>query len=147
VGNLVKIAWPRYGAQSAADLKASLALAKTEKEETPPKEPWTGEPESLEQLLDRYILEAKFSARTAGATLYLMQSRARDGTVTQCTEHQKLKLFIAPRCEFQRGNNFPAFVEPPSNYHQIKPMFSHIFLYFSRYLEGIGWSDYSYYKY
>ena len=101
---MVKIGWPRYGAQSAADLKASLALAKKEKEEAPIKEPWTGEPDSLDQLLDRYILEAKFSARTPGATLYLVQSRARDGTITQCTEHQKLKLFVAPRYEFQPGN-------------------------------------------
>lgn len=69
---------------------------KKEEETIKPREPWTGEPETLDGLLDVYLLESKFSARTLGCTMYLMQAKARDGTTTQCVDGQKFKLFIVP---------------------------------------------------
>ena len=88
-------AWPRYGAQSAEDARAAMALAaKVEQEESKPIEPWTGEPESLNELVDKYVIENKFSGRIPGTTLYLVQCRARDGSTSQALENQRFKLFI-----------------------------------------------------
>lgn len=86
---------PRYGAQSAADAKAALAMAaKVEEEETKALEPWTGEPTNQEELMDRYIIEAKCSGRTPGTTLFLVQSKFRDGSESQVLEGQRFKLFL-----------------------------------------------------
>ena len=75
-----------------------MALAaKAEEESKVVQEPWSGEPETIDQLLDRYIVEGKCSGRTAGTTLYLVQCKARDGGVSQALEGQKFKLFLVPR--------------------------------------------------
>ena len=71
-----------------------MALAaKVEQEDSKSIEPWTGEPESLDELQDRYVIENKFSGRTAGTTLYLVQCRGRDGSTSQALENQRFKLF------------------------------------------------------
>ena len=50
----------RYSPKSNADATAALALVKKEEEDaTKVIEPWTNEPETLEELMDKYIVEAK----------------------------------------------------------------------------------------
>ena len=67
---------------------------KKEEPETPAQiTPWE-EPATLELLLDRYILENKFSGRTAGTSLYLVHSKRRDGMVDQVVPDQQYKLFL-----------------------------------------------------
>ena len=60
-------------------------------------EPWVNEPESVDQLLHHYIIEGKFAGRVPGTTLFLVQSKNRDGTYHQVVENQKFKLFLVPR--------------------------------------------------
>lgn len=82
----------RYGNEK----EVQALLAKREEEEAVVQEkvvPWS-EPESLNLLLDRYIVEGKFAGRTPGTTLYVVQSRNRSGSVDQCTPDQKFKLFM-----------------------------------------------------
>ena len=63
---------PRCGAHPKEEAQASLSQGI-------PREPWVGEPEGLEDLVDRYIIEAKFSGRAPAATMYLVQSRGGMG--------------------------------------------------------------------
>ena len=77
-------------------LKAKEEEAKTSKVAL---EPWVNEPDSVEQLLQKYILEGKFAGRVPGTTLFLVQSRSRDGTYHQVVENQKFKLFLVPRLD------------------------------------------------
>ena len=57
----------RYSPKSNADATAALALVKKEEEDaTKVIEPWTNEPETLEELMDKYIVEAKFPGRNHG---------------------------------------------------------------------------------
>ena len=51
----------------------------------------------MDELVDRYVIEGKFSGRTAGTTLYLVQAKARDGSLHQAVEGQRFKLFLVPR--------------------------------------------------
>lgn len=73
-------------------------VAKQEAEDKEAKEakmtPWV-EPESVQLLLDHYIVEGKFSGRTPGTTLYLVGSKKRDGIADQIQPNQKYKLFLA----------------------------------------------------
>lgn len=55
--------------------------------------PWV-EPESLQLLHDQYIVESKFSGRVPGTTLFLVNSKKRDGTCDQVCQNQKFKLFL-----------------------------------------------------
>ena len=88
----------RYSPKSNADATAALALVKKEEEDaTKVIEPWTNEPETLEELMDKYIVEAKFPGRNHGSTMFLVQSKARDGTSHQIIQGQKYKLFVATR--------------------------------------------------
>lgn len=83
----------RYGTHGT-DMQ--LLLAKKEEEEAVVPEkvvPWS-EPDTLNLLLDRYIVEGKFSGRTPGTTLYLVQACNRAGHVDQCTPDQRFKLFM-----------------------------------------------------
>lgn len=75
----------------------ALAAKKEEDDAKVRVEPWTGEPESMEQLMERYVIEAKFVGRTVGTTMILVHAKGRDGSYHQCLEGQRLKLFIAPR--------------------------------------------------
>ncbi|CAK9074968.1 Uncharacterized protein SCF082_LOCUS36423 [Durusdinium trenchii] len=88
----------KYGAQSQEDAKAALALAAKKEEEDSKAivEPWTGEPETLDELTDRYIIEAKFVGRAVGTTLVIVQAKGRDGSYHQAVENQRYKLFVAP---------------------------------------------------
>ena len=88
----------RYSPKSNADATAALALVKKEEEDaTKVIEPWTNEPETLEELMDKYIVEAKFPGRNHGSTMFLVQSKARDGSSHQIIQGQKYKLFVATR--------------------------------------------------
>lgn len=55
-----------------------------------------GEPLLLVELLDKYIVEGRFAARTPGASLYLTHAVARDGSRIQMLDSQKFKLFLVP---------------------------------------------------
>ena len=59
-------------------------------------EPWTGEPENLDELLDRYVVESKFSGRAPACTLYLVCAKNRSGDLHQALPSQRFKLFLAP---------------------------------------------------
>jgi len=83
----------RFGV--AAGPEEALVPAPSEPE-SEPLPPWT-EPESLDQLLDAYIVEAKMAGRIGGTSLYLMPVKRRDGSVTEIIDGQKWKLFLAPR--------------------------------------------------
>ena len=88
----------RYSPKSNADATAALALVKKEEEDAKKViEPWTNEPETLDELLDKYIVEAKFPGRVPGSTMFLVQSKARDGSSHQIVQGQKYKLFVATR--------------------------------------------------
>ena len=88
----------RYSPKSNADATAALALVKKEEEDaTKVIEPWTNEPETLEELMDKYIVEATFPGRNHGSTMFLVQSKARDGSSHQIIQGQKYKLFVATR--------------------------------------------------
>lgn len=86
----------RYGKNPEAEKQAAL-LAKQEEESAQKQaetfEPWV-EPQTLESLQDKYILEAKFSGRVPGATMILCQAKRRDGSIDQVVGNQKMKLFI-----------------------------------------------------
>ncbi|CAJ1388885.1 unnamed protein product [Effrenium voratum] len=69
---------------------------------------WEGEPDTLDQLVDQYIIECKMSGRTAGTTLILVQSKSRNNQTTDVTEGQQFKLYLAahvdvavPKGEYQ----------------------------------------------
>ncbi|CAK9003468.1 unnamed protein product [Durusdinium trenchii] len=79
----------------AAGPEEALVPAPSEPE-SEPLPPWT-EPESLDQLLDAYIVETKMAGRIGGTSLYLMPVKRRDGSVTEIIDGQKWKLFLAPR--------------------------------------------------
>lgn len=89
----------RYGTDRDAEVQEALLLAKKEEETSAAMaealEPWH-EPDTIEALLDAYIVESKFSGRTAGTTLFCVQSKRRDGTLDQVPPSQKFKLFLAP---------------------------------------------------
>ncbi|CAL1172840.1 unnamed protein product [Cladocopium goreaui] len=96
--NILKDFDQKYSPKSNADATAALALVKKEEEDaTKVIEPWTNEPETLEELMDKYIVEAKFPGRNHGSTMFLVQSKARDGSSHQIIQGQKYKLFVATR--------------------------------------------------
>eukprot|EP00435_Cladocopium_sp_Y103_P058278 s510_g20.t1 len=74
----------KYGKQQASEIQA--LVAKQEADDKEAKEakipPWV-EPESVQLLLDHYIVEGKFSGRTPGTTLYLVGAKKRDGNADQ----------------------------------------------------------------
>ena len=57
--------------------------------------PWSDEPTTLDSLNDAYIVEAKVTGRSAGTTIYLVQSKQRGGAAEQVEEGQQYKLFLA----------------------------------------------------
>lgn len=76
--------------------EAALALATKAKEAPDTMEPWTGEPGTLDEMLDRYVVESKFSGRAPACTLYLVCAKTRSGDLHQALPSQKFKLFLAP---------------------------------------------------
>lgn len=56
-------------------------------------EPWD-EPETLEKLVDAYVLEAKMAGKVAGTSLYVVPAKARDGTMKGTVDGQQYKLFL-----------------------------------------------------
>lgn len=71
----------------------SLEVAPAEPVEQEVLEPWD-EPLTMEDLLDKYILESKMSGRVANTTLVLTRAKQRDGTVSQIVDGQQFKLFL-----------------------------------------------------
>eukprot|EP00435_Cladocopium_sp_Y103_P052797 s10_g16.t1 len=59
-------------------------------------QPWCNEPTTLEELLDRYIVENKMPASVAGGMLYLTKAATRAGELVDVVPEQKHKLFLAP---------------------------------------------------
>ena len=55
---------------------------------------WVTEPTTLPGMLDKYIVENKMPGRVPGTTLFLVQSKARDGSIEETVEGQTLKLFL-----------------------------------------------------
>ncbi|CAJ1344537.1 unnamed protein product [Effrenium voratum] len=82
-------------------------------------EGWHGEPEKLDDLTRRYIIEAKVSGRTAGTTLYLVQAKDRDNKLEGVVENQQWKLFLAAHLpvelspdEYQIAHGASKFLKP-----------------------------------
>ena len=50
---------------------------------------WTGEPTTVEGLLDRYHIENKIPGRIPATTLYLTLAMGRDGNATEVIENQR----------------------------------------------------------
>ena len=57
---------------------------------------WEKEPTTIDELMDKYLLETKVSGKTPGTTLFVVQSKARDGTVEDVHGDQDFKLFLVP---------------------------------------------------
>ncbi|CAL1147634.1 unnamed protein product [Cladocopium goreaui] len=110
----------KYGRNPEAERQAAL-IAKQEDDagqKVEAFEPWD-EPQTLEALQDKYIVECKFSGRCAGTTLVLCQSKKRDGVVDQVTGNQRFKLFMVAHCkvtvpgmDFQIAHGPSKFVKP-----------------------------------
>lgn len=74
------------------------AVVSAEEEQDPASmepEPWVKEPKDLTAMTDEYIIETKIPGRVPGTSLYVVQSRKRNGDVTECLEGQSMKLFLA----------------------------------------------------
>ena len=69
------------------------ALVPVEEPPEDPVEPWS-EPLTVEELVDKYIIESKFAGRYPGTTLYLTQAKDRSGALHQVEEGQRFKLFL-----------------------------------------------------
>ncbi|CAK9077267.1 unnamed protein product [Durusdinium trenchii] len=84
----------QYGRKNAAEIQA-LVVAAQEEQKAPPVKivPWE-EPVALEQVMDQYVVETKFSGRMAGTSLLLVRARRRDGSLSQVVDDQEFKLFI-----------------------------------------------------
>ena len=73
----------------------SLSGASTSLADTESQLPAWAEPKTLEELTNTYNVENKIAGRTAGSTLYLVQSKGRDGQVRECADpNQQFKLFL-----------------------------------------------------
>ena len=57
-------------------------------------EPWPNEPRSMEKLMDQHVVEAKFTGRTAGTSLILVNAASRDGKKINTVQDQEYKLFL-----------------------------------------------------
>ena len=57
-------------------------------------EPWEGEPSSMDQLMDLYIVESKFAGRVAGTSMYLTLAPFRNGVRKNVVDDQEFKLFM-----------------------------------------------------
>ena len=62
-------------------MKHALASRPSPVVKTPELEPWVGEPETIDKLVDVYNVEAKVPGRTPGTTLFVVSSIKRDGTI------------------------------------------------------------------
>ena len=69
---------PRYDKNVVKHVLASKPAAV---EKTPQLEPWVGEPETIDKLVDAYNVEAKIPGRTPGTTLFVVSAIKRDGTI------------------------------------------------------------------
>ena len=67
---------------------ALAARPSPEQAKAPELPPWVGEPETIEDLIKVYNVEAKVPGRTAGTTLYLVGATKRDGTLEACKKLQ-----------------------------------------------------------
>ena len=74
--------------------ESALVLADSE-EAVPDITPWTGEPSTVEEMLNMYNVECKMSSNLVGGVLYLTQAARRDGTSHEIVEGQTHKLFLA----------------------------------------------------
>lgn len=48
--------------------------------------PWTGEPTTIDQLQDRYLVEAKITGRLSGTTLFVVMAKDRSGKIDTCKD-------------------------------------------------------------
>ena len=83
---------PRFGIQTTSTT-APVPMQDERPQDTPLS--CEGEPDTLDQLVDQYIIECKTSGRTAGTTLILVQSKSRNNQTTDVTEGQQFKLYLA----------------------------------------------------
>ena len=57
---------------------------------------WPAEPKCIEDLLANYNVDCKATGRWPGTTLYLVESKGRNGKIENVTDNQTYKLFLAP---------------------------------------------------
>ncbi len=55
---------------------------------------WSGEPSTCDELLDQYVVEAKFAAMAPGGTLYMTPASNRNGENLNCIPNQRYKLWF-----------------------------------------------------
>lgn len=77
-----------------------MTTSDAESQPAPPLEdvapqPFASEPETLDQLLELYVVENKVPARDPGCTLMLTSATRRDGSKVEMVDGQKLKLWLA----------------------------------------------------
>lgn len=75
----------------------STVVAAPEVEEEPAPTPFTLEPDTVDRLLEMYVVENKVPAREPGCMLMLTSAVRRDGTKVEMIEGQKMKLWLVSR--------------------------------------------------
>lgn len=55
--------------------------------------PWK-EPETVQTLMNDYLLEAKLTGKVSGTSLYIVAAKKRDGTLSDVVDRQLYKMFL-----------------------------------------------------
>ncbi|CAK9021656.1 unnamed protein product [Durusdinium trenchii] len=79
----------------------STVVAAPEVEEEPAPTPFTLEPDTVDRLLEMYVVENKVPAREPGCMLMLTSAVRRDGTKVEMIEGQKMKLWLVAHHEIE----------------------------------------------
>ena len=94
------LSWLRFGNQApcrffGGAVTESLASSHEVSSLTEPllEEAWD-EPGDVAQLVEHYNLETKVAGRTSGTTLFVVESKRRDGRLVDCDPDQQFKLFL-----------------------------------------------------
>lgn len=55
---------------------------------------WSGEPSTSDELMDQYVVEAKFPAMAPGGTLFITPASNRSGETLNCIPNHRYKLWF-----------------------------------------------------
>lgn len=84
--------------QISGDIAVEDQVVPVEEDIPQDPEPWKDEPETLEQLLDLYVVEGKCNAGVPGGMIYVTNAtRRKEEKPINCIEGQRYKLFFVTR--------------------------------------------------
>lgn len=87
---------PRFDASSGTPTPSAVVPHEDEPQPEDDLPTWE-EPETIEDLNQEYVLENKLAGKTAGTSLYIVQSQRRNGTLKDVQPRQAYILFLVPR--------------------------------------------------